>query len=437
MLGSGPAGSTAARELAKAGVDVLVIEKASFPRFQIGESFLPFNLELLQDLGLEEHLRRRPHVIKRGAEFGFGNTLSTTLFHFDLSLVGKGTGSFNIVRSEFDQMLQEAAVESGAKLHQATVKQIIKLADGSVELLLTDGREVHAKYLVDATGQSSIVGKHLKLKAHAKDSHLRKVAYFSHFTGVKRLKGYNQGMLSVVMCDEGWFWIIPLNETTTSIGLVIDVDASKKINAMGVPSDQMLDWAIKRTPLMVSRMENAQGTRANEVRGDFSYRCPPYAGEGFFLIGDAALFLDPVFSTGVCLGMYQGAEVAKYLTNILKHNASPAVARKAHAKLVNHTTYWFSRLVKLYYTHTFRELFLHGRGPLDMHRALIALLAGHVFPSPAWKVKWRFWMFEMCLKVQDRIAMVPRRKRFSLLDEPMVETPATQEMAESMATKAV
>lgn len=433
VLGSGPAGATAARQLALAGIDVLMVEKAPFPRFTIGESFLPFNKELLQDLGLEERLQRHPHVIKRGAEFGMGNDLATTLYHFDLSLVGKGTGSFNIARAEFDQMLQTAAVEAGARLHQpATVKQMLKLTDGSVELLLASGQQVHAKYLVDASGQSSMVGKHLKLKAHAPDKHLRKVAYFAHYTGVKRLKGYNEGMLTVVMCDEGWFWIIPLDENTTSIGLVIDVDASKKIIEQGVSKDSILTWAIEHTPLMASRMKEAKGPTTNEVRGDFSYRCPPYAGEGFFLIGDAALFLDPVFSTGVCLGMYQGVQVAEYLEKILRQNASPALARKAHAKLVNHTTYWFSRLVKHYYTHSFRELFLHGRGPLELHRALIALLAGHVFPTPVWKVKWRFWLFEAALKIQKRTAMVPRRKHFSLIEVLMKkETLTSSDQAHS------
>lgn len=295
VVGSGPAGAMAALQLARRKVDVLMIEKASFPRFQIGESILPYTMEMIQDLGLAEALASRPHIVKRGAEFAMGHDFKTTIYPFSTSLTGRSTGAFNIARAEFDQMLQEAALDAGARREIGSVTRINQLADDQVSLTLADGRQVSARYMVDATGQATLTARHFKQRVQATEPHLRKIAYFTHFTGVRRLKGDKEGMITIVMCQEGWFWIIPLDDTHTSVGMVLDVDAAATLD---IPPAQMLDWGLARCPLMARRMKEANKTSGNHVRADFSYDCKPYAGPGFFLAGDAAMFLDPVFSTG-------------------------------------------------------------------------------------------------------------------------------------------
>jgi len=239
VIGGGPTGSTAALMLARAGIDVLLIEKAEFPRFQIGESFLPYNMEMLQDLGLEASLKKKPHIRKVGAEFGMGGGLKTTLYRFDISLSGRATGAFNIARADFDDMLLTEAKAAGAKVLQPmTVREINHLRDGDVSVTLSDGRIANAKYLIDSTGQATLLGKQMKWRTALEDAHLRKVAYFSHFTNVKRLQGEYEGMPTIAMCKEGWFWIIPLNDTVTSVGLVLEPQIARQIN---LPADQMLN----------------------------------------------------------------------------------------------------------------------------------------------------------------------------------------------------
>lgn len=412
VVGGGPAGSTTAIQLARRGVDVLLIEKAAFPRFQIGESLLPYNMELIEEMGLASRLSGVPHIPKRGAEFGMGGGLETTLFRFDQTLAGRGIGAFNIARADLDEMLLKAAREEGARVEQpASVRRVGHLEDGDVRLELDDGRAVQARYMVDATGQATLLGRHLKMRVTAAEAHLRKTAFFQHFTKVKRLAGELEGMPTIVMCEEGWFWIIPLNDTVTSVGIVLEPAAVKRV---GVPANRMLQWGIARCPLMRDRMVEAQGSDVNMVRADFSYRCPPFAGRGFFMVGDAAMFLDPVFSTGVCLGMRQGREVGNHLANMLQGCVTPEDARALHRQAITGSTKWFSRLIGLYYDQSFRDLFLEGRGPAQMHKAVITVLAGHVFPEVAWKVRWRLMLFECCRWLQGHVTLAPRKPGFSL-----------------------
>lgn len=412
IAGGGPAGAIAALLLARAGVDVLIVEKAAFPRFQIGESFLPIGLMMLEELGLLDRLRRLPHMVKVGAEFGMGGGLETSVFRFNTSLVGGANETFNIARADFDAMLLEAALEAGARIAQpAAIRRIEKLADDDVAVVLDDGRCVTARCLLDATGHAALVGRHLGIRKIIDAPHLRKVAYFAHFENVRRLQGDVAGVPTVAMCDEGWFWIIPLNERSTSVGLVLDPAAAKRANQ---PADRMLQWGIPRCPLIADRMRGATGPATNLVRADFSFRCQPYAGPGYFLLGDAALFLDPVFSTGVCLSMKSAVHAAELLIDMLQHRTEPAAARRRYIQFMHGATGWFTRLIALYYDHHFREMFLHGRGPLGVHRAVLAVLAGHVFPKPALGVRWRFRLFDWLLSWHRRRALVPRKERFSL-----------------------
>jgi flavin-dependent dehydrogenase len=426
IIGAGPGGATSALLLAREGLKVLVLEKSQHPRFHIGESILPCNYPLVCEIGLENQLKTLPHLTKTGAEFGMGDDHNTTRFTFDTGLI-PGSVTFNIERAHFDEMLTREARAAGAEVRENTaVKRIVELRDGHVSIELATGETVTAKLLLDASGHGTVVGRHLNIRKPVEDRNLHKVAYFNHFDHVERLPGTATGHPTIIMCDEGWFWLIGLSETKTSVGFVTHPDTIKRI---GVPANRMLKWAAERCPVVRHRMRDAVGVVSNEVLADFSYTCKPIAGPGYFMVGDAGAFLDPIFSTGVTLAMKGAQQAARQAMAVLKNGKSPAVAQREYIQFVEGSTGTFWRLIRNYYRHSFRELFMEGRGPMNVHGAIISLLAGHVFPKPPFKLTWRLWFFELCVWANERWELVPRRKRVVLEQSDVVEIPCLREPA--------
>jgi hypothetical protein len=179
----------------------------------------------------------------------------------------------------------------------------------------------------------------------------------------------------------------------------------------------MLQWAIERTPVVKERMKNAHGVFVNNVLADFSYNCRPYAGEGHFLIGDAAAFMDPIFSTGVSVAVNTSLAAAKFVDGILNGTIAPATARKKYIADLEESTGTLFKIIRQYYDHSFRELFIEGQGPMQVHKAVIGVLAGNVFPRPPFKMRWRLKLFDFFVKLNRKKQLVPRRRRFSLLKQ--------------------
>ncbi len=422
IIGGGPAGATTALCLARAGKRVIIIEKNEFPRFHVGESFLPRGYDLIQELGLGERLSQIPQVAKYGAEFGFGAGKASTYFTFDQALHDEGPTAFNIERAPFDKMLLDAAVEEGAALRvPATVKKIVRLSEGDVAVDI-GGETISGRFLLDASGQTTLLGRHLGTR-RTLENH-RKVAYFGHFENVERLPGRAEGHPTVAMCDEGWFWMINIDERRTSIGFVLDADIAKTIDC---PASDMLFWGIERCPLVRERVTNATLPTMTHTIADYSYYCRPFSGPGYFQVGDAAFFLDPIFSSGIALGMETATKVAELTVELLagqdgtktpagRTPRSPARVRRDYARFLDDSAAPFVRLVNLFYDHNFREMFLHGKGPFEVQRATISVLGGYVFPKPRWSLTWRILLLHMFARLQRHFTLTPRRERYSLLD---------------------
>ncbi|HEX6203859.1 MAG TPA: tryptophan 7-halogenase [Thermoanaerobaculia bacterium] len=420
VAGGGPAGATAAIALARAGVDVVVVERARFPRFHVGESLLPRQLRTIEELGLAERLGAVTRQRKVGAEFAFGHEPDSLRFRFTEGLVAAESETFNVERAAFDDFLLAEARRAGAVVvEEAAVREILRLAEDDVAVRVESGgagggetAEVAARVLVDASGQSTLVGKHLGTR-QPYPGH-RKVAFFGHFRGVERLPGDEAGHPSIVMMADGWFWMIAIDPERTSVGLVMDADDARRVGReLGVPPSGMLAWAIPRCPFVARRTAGATFPDESHVGADFSYRCRPYAGPGWFLVGDAATFLDPIFSTGICLAMVGATEAAGAIRTILDGGDAER-ARRRYAAMVETVTGTFFRLVHRFYQPAFRDLMMEGEGPLAVHRALYSILAGHVFPRPAFRLRWRLALMEALTELQTRFALVPRRPRVYL-----------------------
>lgn len=415
VLGAGPAGALAARRLARGGRRVIVLEKQRFPRFRIGESLLPRTREILRAEGLLDRLEFVPHARKLGIDIGFGDGRRPPLrIRFDQVLGNGDHETFNVERAPFDAMLAEAAVEAGADVRfDCAAREIVALAENDVRVA-TDAGELRARLLLDCSGNATVIGRHLGTRRmHAR---LRNVAAFDHFTNVMPSEGTPSGesdpWVSVVMTREGWFWMIPLDRRRTSVGVVLDEQSWRELP---VTPELRLRWCIERCPVVAERMRHAIGPERNRTTADFTYRCDPTAGPGYFLIGDAGFFIDPVWSTGVTLGLSSAVEASRAAERLLAGRGRPARVRRDYTDWFAGRAKIFSRLIHDFYDHSFREVMLHGRGPLHVERGLITLLAGAVFPRMPFGAAWRWWLLRAMVGVHRRFGLVAQHRAHSLL----------------------
>lgn len=401
ILGGGPVGAAAGTILAQHGRKVVILEKETFPRFHVGESFLPELNPCFKRLGITEKVKRVPHIYKNGVEFVFGHERWGHMLEFKDCAHWAEWETFNTERAAFDTMLLDHAKESGAEVRKCAVRKAAELTDGFVRVE-TDQGELTAKYLFDASGQHCFLGRQLGLRKTWPDH--RKTAFVGHFEDMERHPGPRgtSGNPSMVMTEEGWFWVIPLDDKRTSIGMVLDVEAVKKMNALGVTAKEAIQWGVRRCPHIAQRLVNAKFPEQCNVVSDYSYYCEKSAGPGFFLLGDAAVFLDPIFSSGVYLGVSGAIEAADLVHGILDGKISPEAARKRHASQIKAKTKPFFFLITNYYTHSFRELFREGSGPFEVHKALLSILMGRVQNVP-FSVRWRIQYFKACLWVHRNL----------------------------------
>jgi flavin-dependent dehydrogenase len=410
VIGGGPAGATAALELARQKVKVAVFEQATQFSLRVGESLMPRVFDMVNELGLAECMTKVGHCPKFGAAFGFGHDEKLKQIVFTDGLRPGATEAFNVERATFDEMLLEAAQSAGAAVFRGSVvNSIDRLEDGKVEIVV-DSKRVCASYVIDASGTKTVLARHLGSRKPIPE--FRKHAYYAHFTGVRRSEGTKAGDIVIIMCEEGWFWLIPIDQERTSVGFVVDAAWSKQ---SGIEPLELLEWAIPRVPQVTSRCEFAKRVSPVAAKADFSYTCKPYAGPGYFLCGDAAIFVDPIFSAGVCLGMETGQLAAKSIVALLKGEIEPQKARTDYIAVFEGVSEIFLRLARLYYGQPFREFIVHPRTTFKINRAMITILAGNIFPPPIpFHLRWRLRMFEWLVEAQRRFPIVPRRTTFSI-----------------------
>ena len=379
IVGGGPAGSTIGALLAQRGENVVLVEKDTHPRFHIGESLLPMNLPLFEQLGVKEQIDRIG-MPKYGVEFVSPWHDGTTHLDFAQSWNKSLFYSYEVRRSEFDHiLLKNAAAKGACVIEGCRISQVEFPLEGGVVATGQDSdgqeRRFAAKFLVDASGRDTLLAGRLAIKE--RNRHHASAAVFGHFTGARRLPGKAAGNISIFWFDHGWFWFIPLADGTTSVGAVCPPEFMK---ARKTDVTSFLQSLIAQCPALAERLANAQMTGPATGTGNYSYRAGRMTGNNFIMLGDAYAFIDPVFSTGVYIAMksaFLGADAVTACLHGSKAEADRAL-RRMEAE-VDDALARFSWYIYRVNTPAMRDLFMGPRNYFRMQEALLSLLSGDVF----------------------------------------------------------
>jgi FADH2-dependent halogenase len=405
VIGGGPAGSTLAARLAQLGRRVVVFEKERFPRFHIGESLLPCSMPLFRELGVLPKLEDGRFLRKYAAEFVTADGSLKQRYAFADGLVPGTESAFEVDRAEFDQVLLEHAEAAGARVEQEStvVRFECDLTRGvDVVVRAADGSEAthHAEMLVDASGQSALLPSRLGLREM--EPLLRNFAVFSHFDGAARASGEREGDISVVLVNEGWWWVIPLKGDRTSVGLVGPAKGLKGVK----PDEAFLDERMRATPYLAERFANARRVAPVRTISDWSYKSRALAGDRWLLVGDAGAFIDPVFSTGVYLGMTGAFEAARAIDEALRTRRFERARFVPYERSMRTLVGTYTDFVKGFYTPEFAELLLHPSDALGLRAAVTSLLAGH--GTKSFGIGIRVALFHLLVRANRRLPLVPR-----------------------------
>ncbi|MBI2688584.1 MAG: tryptophan 7-halogenase [Acidobacteria bacterium] len=326
VIGGGPAGSTVSALMAQQGLSVRLFERERFPRFHIGESLIPETYWVLERLGMLEQMKNSPFVKKYSVQFISSNGRLSAPFYFWDNKPHECSQTWQVVRSQFDQMMLENARRLGVQAEEG-VQVTDVLFDGErakgIRIRRPDGQtsEILANVVVDASGQSGLLQHKRKLRVW--DPELNKGAIWTYWEGALRDTGKNEGATMVIQTPDkkGWFWYIPLHDNRVSLGIVGPFDYLFKGRD---GHEKTYQEEVERCPAVGERISNAKRITGYFATRDYSYRSTQVAGDGWVLVGDAFAFLDPLYSSGVLLALKSGELAAEAIVEGLKKGDTSA-----------------------------------------------------------------------------------------------------------------
>lgn len=376
VVGGGPSGSVYAITLARKGYSVLILERENFPRFHIGESFLPYTVDVLDQMGILDRFRGAGFVTKKGLEVStkFGVKL------VDLDVTGGDgfrTWAFQVERATFDDILLRTAAEEPnvTLLQPARATKILKDGERVSGVEYTyDGHQfsASARIVADASGRAGFLARGLKLRKN--DNVLKMAAIYKHFGGVDESNNPSRpGDTQISVHDDGWVWAIPIHEDVMSVGVMTPAGILRE----GRPED-VFEEHLERVPRIKQRIQGTEVWRELSGENGFEYHSDTLVGPGFVLVGDSGAFTDPVFSAGCYLAMATSRRAAEQTGQLLSGEISLAEMSDTYGRFFKTGYETYFRLIRAVYDRSLgtmgmligRMLGMQGLGETDRVLAL-------------------------------------------------------------------
>ncbi len=400
--------------MARAGLRVLIVEKEKFPRFHIGESIMPVANAILREIGVWDQVERAGFQPKYGAEFHVGNRSALPKHvEFAKGYVSGLDYTYQVERSRFDLLLLEHARALGCEVRQETKATAVEpLGDAGYQATLTPAASangektpaetVTASFLLDASGRDTLFAKPIKT-APVNPTFAKRVAIYAHFRGVRRNSGKAAGNIVIVRHGDGWFWIIPLSAECTSVGVVT---TTARMKAARLKPAALFAQLVAESAKLGQVMTGAEPISPFHVTADYNYRARQFATSRLLLVGDAACFLDPMFSTGVFVALLSAKLAAAEV--IAAHPRGRGLSwwqQRRYARRLGSNLAVLEKLVAAFYDNAAFSVFMERNAPLQMAPAINSIVAGH--SDPPWAVRWRYWLFLLVCRVQRLRPLVP------------------------------
>ncbi|HEY3932760.1 MAG TPA: tryptophan 7-halogenase [Verrucomicrobiae bacterium] len=375
IVGAGPAGSSAAALLHREGFKLLVVEKQIFPRFVIGESLLPHCMDLLQEAGLLENVAQQNFMRKNGAVFfRDGRTCN---FDFSAQFTDGWTHTFQVPRADFDKTLADTVAAHGVEIlygHGVTAISFHE-NDAIVTVETPDkiARKISARFVLDCSGYGRVLPRLLDLEMPSKFP--PREALLAHVTGDQRPAGREEGKIWACIHPCGaWIWIIPFSNGKTSVGVV---GAPEFFARFAGDPEEKLRAILSSDPSAGPRLVKMKIVFGPQKISGYACAVKKLFGPRFALVGNAAEFLDPIFSSGVTLALASANRAAKILTRQLRGEIVDWQTDYADHVMQGINT--FRAYVSAWYDGTLHDIFFAAQSNSDIMRQICSVLAGYVW----------------------------------------------------------
>ncbi|MDE0299766.1 MAG: NAD(P)/FAD-dependent oxidoreductase [Candidatus Poribacteria bacterium] len=386
VIGGGPAGSTVATLVAQEGHRVLLLERDREPCFKIGESLIPASYWTFERLGMIEKLKASHFPKKYSVQFYSQSGKASAPFYFYENDPHESSMTWQVLRSEFDEMLLENARSKGVEVRRGvSVHSVLFEKDRAIGIRakFSDGStsNLSAQVTADSTGQSALISRRLKI--NATEPKLKKASIFTHFEGGIRDEGIDEGATLILHTEnkDSWFWYIPLPYDRVSVGVVGSIDyllQNRRSNGAQLDAEAIFQAELEKCPALKWRIENAKQLFPVKTTKDFSYRARQIAGNGWVLAGDAFGFLDPVYSTGLFLALKSGEMAADAINGAFESGDVSGERLGQFGAEFAKGMESFRKLVYAFYTKEFSFANFLKRYP-ECQQGVIDILSGNVF----------------------------------------------------------